>query len=446
MDVFGRILRTLILLSLFQISCTKHESGSHHEAASHDKAGAHHSANHKPTDEERALEAQLTGRHEERGGESSGEVTAEAGHHQAAHHNEQGEKKYDPHSGLDDCGLRKAEAPPAAHEVADSGVDYESAISKLRTGNSRYTTGFLRKDGQSQSDRDRLVPGEKPHTIVLSCSDSRVPPEVVFDQKLGEVFVVRTAGEALDSSAIASIEYALDHLGSHLLVVMAHESCGAVKAAFGTLKGQDAGSPSLNKLVHDIHPRIRQFIDLEPSKGFVSEAKANASGVARDLVARSEIVASKVKADLLHIETAIYHLDSGAVEFYNESMGRGLASVEAPIEAPKVVAKLPKKSHAARAAKKRAVEKEVEHPVAPAAEPAAAVSAAPMAEPSAAPPAEPTVEAPADHAVEHSVEHPVEHAAQAPVEPAAAPPAEAQARLPAEHQAEHHPEPSAEHH
>jgi carbonic anhydrase len=186
--------------------------------------------------------------------------------------------------------------------------------------------GMLRKDGQSKEDRKRLIAGQKPHTIVLSCSDSRVPPEVLFDQKLGEIFVVRTAGEALDDAAIASIEYALEHLGSHLLVVMAHESCGAVKAALATLGGGDAGSPALNALVKDIHPRIRKFLGREPSKGYVSEAKANAAGVARDLVARSEIVASKLKTDALQIETAVYHLGSGWVEFYSTAQTRGLAS------------------------------------------------------------------------------------------------------------------------
>lgn len=213
-----------------------------------------------------------------------------------------------------------------AHAPVDSGVDAKTAFSWLKNGNTRYVKGMLRKDGQSDKDRQRLVTGQKPHTIMLSCSDSRVPPEILFDQKLGEIFVVRTAGEALDNAAIASIEYALEHLGSHLLVVMAHESCGAVKAAFTTLKGGDAGSPALNALVKDIHPRIGKFLGKEPTGGFLSEAKANASGVARDLVARSKIVSERVKKDQLQIETAIYHLGSGWTEFYSEKSYRGLAS------------------------------------------------------------------------------------------------------------------------
>jgi carbonic anhydrase len=227
------------------------------------------------------------------------------------------------------CNPKSHDEKPSkgSHQAhAESGVSAETAFRWLKNGNTRYMKGMLRKDGQSKEDRKRLIAGQKPHTIVLSCSDSRVPPEVLFDQKLGEIFVVRTAGEALDDAAIASIEYALEHLGSHLLVVMAHESCGAVKAALATLGGGDAGSPALNALVKDIHPRIRKFLGREPSKGYVSEAKANAAGVARDLVARSEIVASKLKTDALQIETAVYHLGSGWVEFYSTAQTRGLAS------------------------------------------------------------------------------------------------------------------------
>lgn len=200
-------------------------------------------------------------------------------------------------------------------DISDS-VPAEKALGWLKNGNARYTKGFLRKDGQSAQDRNRLASGQKPHTIVLSCSDSRVPPEVIFDQKLGEIFVIRTAGEALDNAALASIEYAVSHLGTKLIVVMAHESCGAVNAALGTLAGGDAGSPSLNALVKDIHPRLSSFKGQKPSPGLKSEAKANAMGVAKDLVGRSEIISQAMEKSGLSIKTALYHLGSGVVEFF----------------------------------------------------------------------------------------------------------------------------------
>ncbi len=228
------------------------------------------------------------------------------------------------------------------------------AFEKLISGNERYRQGNFKIGGANQTDREKLIAGQHPHSIILSCSDSRVPPEIIFDQKLGELFVVRTAGEALDNSSLASIEYAVEHLGVKLIVVMAHEYCGAVKAAFSTLEGGDAGSPSLNKLVEDIHPRIVSFTGKEPSNGFVSESKANASGVASDLLGRSEILMSKFNEKDLDIKTAIYHLNTGWVEFYSnpknnklkiEKVHRGLASVEGKVERKANVSHTKKNKH-----------------------------------------------------------------------------------------------------
>jgi carbonic anhydrase len=103
-------------------------------------------------------------------------------------------------------------AKPAAHgnehHKREAGpIDASTALRYLRNGNKRFTEHKLRNDGISARDLERLSTGQKPHAIVLSCSDSRVPPEILFDQKLGEIFVVRTAGQSLDSSAVASIEY-----------------------------------------------------------------------------------------------------------------------------------------------------------------------------------------------------------------------------------------------
>lgn len=203
-------------------------------------------------------------------------------------------------------GEHKREAGP---------VDSSTALRYLKNGNIRFTGQKLRNDGASFGDLKRLSSGQKPHAIVLSCSDSRVPPEVLFDQKLGEIFVVRTAGQALDSAAIASIEYAVSHLGSNLIVVMGHESCGAVKAALSTLSGGDAGSPSLNKLVADIHPRLARFSRVPASTGVLAESWSNVDGVATDLAARSEIIQNAIESGEVKIEKALYHLGNGSVEW-----------------------------------------------------------------------------------------------------------------------------------
>lgn len=209
----------------------------------------------------------------------------------------------------------KAPAPTATHHDDKKGVEPEKALGWLKNGNIRYIKSSLRKDGQSTADIKRLSTGQAPHTIVLSCSDSRVPPEIVFDQKLGEIFVVRNAGEIPDNASVASIEYAVEHLGARLIVVMGHTSCGAVKAALGTLDGTDAGSPALNSLVHDIHPRLASFKGKPQSPGVQEESWANARGISKELLARSAILSAKAASGDIVIKTALYHLDDGKVDF-----------------------------------------------------------------------------------------------------------------------------------
>jgi carbonic anhydrase len=230
--------------------------------------------------------------------EPAKETAAPAAHHEA----KPGEAK-------------PADAKEAHHKREAGPVSSEKAFGWIKNGNTRFLKHRLRTDGISAKDLEKLSKGQKPHTIVLSCSDSRVPPEIVFDQRPGEIFVVRTAGQALDSSAIASIEYAVSHLGSNLIVVMGHESCGAVKAALGTLKGGDAGSPSLNKLVADLHPRLKRFSELTPTENVVVESWTNVEGVAGDLIARSEIIQSAIESGEVKIQKALYHLGSGEVEW-----------------------------------------------------------------------------------------------------------------------------------
>lgn len=201
----------------------------------------------------------------------------------------------------------------SSHHVV--GIAPDESLRWLKNGNKRFTRGFLRADGISKKDRERLTKGQKPHAIVYSCSDSRVPAEIVFDQKLGEIFSVRSAGQAIDDTELASIEYALEHLGSKLIVVMGHTSCGAVKAAYETLGGKDAGSPSLNKLVADIQPRIKDVAKETPSKDFEIEVWSNASKITEELVKRSEIIRKHVESGEVKIVPAIYHLDSGVVDW-----------------------------------------------------------------------------------------------------------------------------------
>jgi carbonic anhydrase len=214
---------------------------------------------------------------------------------------------------------KKSSAPAKMEVKAEKKSEPATAETSLRwlqNGNTRYLKKTNRADGKSMADRKRLLAGEKPHAIVLSCSDSRVPPEVVFDQALGEIYVIRVAGEALDSSVIASIEYAVENLGPQLLVVMGHSQCSAVEAAINFKEGDTAPSSDFERLLSDIKPRLKTVIKDKPSQGLEVESAVNADGVARDLVRRSDVVRKKVEAGQLTIKTALYRMDTGKVTFY----------------------------------------------------------------------------------------------------------------------------------
>lgn len=212
------------------------------------------------------------------------------------------------------------------HAHASSGVPAEKALEWLKNGNSRYRNSKLRSDGQSKADRALLSEGQKPHTIVISCSDSRVPPEIIFDQKLGEIFVIRIAGQALDPHALGSVEYAIEHLGVKNILVLGHSTCGAVKAAHATLKTKDAGSENLNALVANIHPRIKDFEGKAASKNLLDEGWANVNGAAKDLKEQSKIISNSIKNHGVEINQALYHLASGEVEFSTPSTKRDIAT------------------------------------------------------------------------------------------------------------------------
>lgn len=200
-----------------------------------------------------------------------------------------------------------------AHSSHEDGVSPDQAMTWLKNGNKRFVKGHFRKDGRGPADIKRLLAGQKPHTIVLSCADSRVPPEHVFDQGLGEIFVVRVAGEALDNSVIASMEYAVEHLGAKNIMVMGHTHCGAVKAALAAKDGQTNGSPSLDALVADIKPRLPASAT-DPA--VETESGLNAKGIAKDLLTRSKIIRERVESGKAKVSSSMYFLKDGHVEFH----------------------------------------------------------------------------------------------------------------------------------
>jgi carbonic anhydrase len=215
--------------------------------------------------------------------------------------------------------LLAAGAARADEVGAAKNLPPQAALQALKDGNARFL-GAKASHCQTEAPvREALATGQAPNAIVLGCSDSRVPPEKVFDQGLGELFTIRVAGNVADAENIASIEYALEHLGPRLIVVMGHESCGAVKTALETPKGGDVGSPSLNTLVAEIQTNLGtqpatpgKTID----KTLRGAVKANVDAVASGLVKSSKILKDKVASGSVKIVRAIYGLSSGKVDFW----------------------------------------------------------------------------------------------------------------------------------
>lgn len=182
-------------------------------------------------------------------------------------------------------------------------VDPDTALERLQKGNGRVISGKPAHPHQSKTDRTALANGQKPFAVVVSCSDSRVPPELVFDQGLGDLFVIRVAGEVVDSPALGSIEYAIAHLGSRLIVVLGHERCGAVKA---TIDG-GAASPNIQSLISAIQPAVDAVAGMKGDKLDLA-VRANVERVVR------QIRAATTSDTTVKVTGMYYDLDTGKVE------------------------------------------------------------------------------------------------------------------------------------
>jgi len=189
-------------------------------------------------------------------------------------------------------------------------MSVEEILERLNAGNSRFTSDSLDRDLQDADRRSALTGGQQPFAIILSCADSRVVPELAFDTGLGELFVVRVAGNVANSSSIASIEYAVAHIGCKVIVVLGHQACGAVTAAVG---GGDNGY-NLNHLLSHITPAIAAAGE---GASITEVVKINADLTAQELKNRSAIITNAVASGALKIVPAYYHLDSGTVELLN---------------------------------------------------------------------------------------------------------------------------------
>ena len=199
---------------------------------------------------------------------------------------------------------------PAAHvEEHAAAVGPDEALKILLDGNRRFVAGSQHARSGEVALRSKLATSQSPYAIIVSCSDSRVTPELVFDQTLGEIFVVRTAGQVLADPGLGSVEYAVEHLHSPLIVVLGHERCGAVSAAVAG--GEAPGH--IAALVQAIQPAV-QASKGEPGDAVDNAVRAHVRDVVHQLENTAPILAEFVHAKHLKIVGAYYDLDTGEVQ------------------------------------------------------------------------------------------------------------------------------------
>jgi carbonic anhydrase len=212
------------------------------------------------------------------------------------------------------------------------------ALSRLKEGNSRFISGnmqhphesgderaYIAKNSYENPDaislgmtsdqaakrRAELTKSQHPFAIILSCSDSRVPPEIVFDEGLGDIFIVRVAGNVLNDEGLGSIEYGVDVLGARLILVLGHQSCGAVDAAIKTVAAKGKAPGHIQSLVTAIKP----VVDATPKADLETTIKANVKHVVDALRSSTPILKGKVDSGDVQVIGGYYTLDSGAVTF-----------------------------------------------------------------------------------------------------------------------------------
>lgn len=196
--------------------------------------------------------------------------------------------------------------------LAETGTS--EAVHKLLEGNQRYVLGKLAKKDLGEAKRQELAKGQHPFAVILACSDSRVAPELLFDQGIGDLFVIRAAGNVVDKIALGSMEYAIEHLHCPLLLVLGHQSCGAVKAAL-----ESSGSPEGN--IGEIVKKIKPAAIRAKNAGLPDQAELldlavqeNIRNVYQEILEKSGVVKEGVEEGKLKVLIGEYYLETGKVK------------------------------------------------------------------------------------------------------------------------------------
>ena len=183
------------------------------------------------------------------------------------------------------------------------------ALQTLLDGNKRFAAGAETHPKQDRTRRDEVKAGQKPFAVIVGCSDSRIPPEILFDQGIGDLFIIRLAGNIVDDTALGSIEYAVDHLGTRLVVVLGHSKCGAVTA---TAKGGEAHG-HIGSIAQAILPALENVKG--QSGDLVDNAiRENAKLVTATIASSKPILEKMVEEGKIGVVPLYYDIDTGLVE------------------------------------------------------------------------------------------------------------------------------------
>lgn len=195
-------------------------------------------------------------------------------------------------------------------------IPASEALQRLRDGNYRFAHGEENNlQSVNQARRAELVDGQSPFAVIVACSDSRVPVELLFDQGLGDLFVIRVAGNIVAPSQIGSVEFAAAQLGTKLVVVLGHSNCGAVEATLKELsKQQETRSPNLQSIVN----RIRPAVELLDNPSLHTAVVANVHNSVERLRGRSKLLKALIESGELTVVGAQYSIESGVVDFFDD--------------------------------------------------------------------------------------------------------------------------------
>ncbi len=196
-------------------------------------------------------------------------------------------------------------------------VPAQEALKTLLEGNTRFVSGKPQHPHEARDWRENLEKGQHPFAVVIGCSDSRVPPELVFDQGFGDIFVIRVAGNVVDTDVIASVEYAVDHLDTKLILVMGHTSCGAVEATLAHLNDPDGEPAEIVSLLYQIEPAVIGIDNNLPKEEMTNKVISRNVELAVRRLSRTPDVRRSINSGDIKIQGAIYNMHTGKVQLQN---------------------------------------------------------------------------------------------------------------------------------